>query len=52
MVLYFRQTLQAGKIYDALKVAADKVEIEGVSAKDALDEAQKTAEDAMSSVSK
>ena len=41
-----------GKIYDALKVAADKVEIEGVSAKDALDEAQKTAEEAMSSVSK
>lgn len=40
-----------GKIYDALKVAADKVEIEGVSAKDALDEAQKTAEDAMASVS-
>ena len=40
-----------GKIYDALKVAADKVEIEGVSAKDALDEAQKTAEDAMASIS-
>ncbi|WP_459479359.1 ABC transporter substrate-binding protein [Clostridium saccharoperbutylacetonicum] len=39
-----------GKIIDALKVAADKVEIENVSAKDALDEAQKTAQEAVESV--
>ncbi|AGF59110.1 multiple sugar transport system substrate-binding protein [Clostridium saccharoperbutylacetonicum] len=39
-----------GKIIDALKVAADKVEIENVSAKDALDEAQKTAQEAVDSV--
>jgi multiple sugar transport system substrate-binding protein len=36
-----------GKVYDALNVAADKVEIEGISAKDALDEAQKTAQAAL-----
>lgn len=39
-----------GKIIDALKVAADKVEIENVSAKDALDEAQKTAQEAVDAV--
>ncbi|SFC85641.1 ABC transporter substrate-binding protein [Clostridium uliginosum] len=33
-----------GKIYDALKIAADKVEIENIPAKEALDEAQKTAQ--------
>lgn len=36
-----------GKIYDALKIAADKVEIENISAKEALDEAQKTAQGAL-----
>jgi multiple sugar transport system substrate-binding protein len=36
-----------GKVYDALNVAADKVEIEGVPAKEALDEAQKTAQTAL-----
>ena len=36
-----------GAIKDALKVAADKVEIDGVSAKEALDEAQKTAQAAL-----
>lgn len=41
-----------GKILDALKIAADKVEIENVSAKEALDEAQKTAQEAIDSVSK
>jgi len=41
-----------GKIYDALKIAADKVEIENVSAKEALDEAQKTAQKALDSVNK
>lgn len=41
-----------GKIFDALKVAADKVEIEGVSAKEALDEAAKTAQAALDSVAK
>ena len=39
-----------GKIYDALKVAADKVEIEGVDAQKALDEAQKTAQAALDAV--
>lgn len=39
-----------GKILDALTVAADKVEIEGISAKEALDEAQKTAQEALDSV--
>lgn len=39
-----------GKIMDALTVAADKVEIEGISAKEALDEAQKTAQEALDSV--
>ncbi|WP_252237926.1 ABC transporter substrate-binding protein [Clostridium sp. VAP51] len=33
-----------GKIYDALKVAADKVELENVSAQEALDEAEKIAQ--------
>lgn len=36
-----------GAILDALKIAADKVEIDGVSAKEALDEAQKTAQAAL-----
>ena len=36
-----------GKITDALKIAADKVEIENVSAKEALDEAQKVAQEAL-----
>lgn len=39
-----------GKIYDALKIAADKVEIEGKPAKEALDEAQKTAQAALDAV--
>ena len=39
-----------GKIYDALSIAADKVEIEGISAKEALDEAQKTAQAALDSI--
>lgn len=39
-----------GKIWDALKVAADEVEIEGKSAKEALDKAQKTAQDALDAV--
>lgn len=36
-----------GAIKDALNVAADKVELDGVSAKEALDEAQKTAQKAL-----
>ena len=36
-----------GKVYDALKIAADKVEIDGTDAKEALDEAQKTAQEAL-----
>lgn len=36
-----------GAIMDALKIAADKVEIDGISAKEALDEAQKTAQSAL-----
>lgn len=39
-----------GKIWDALKIAADKVEIEGISAKEALDEAQATAQAALDEV--
>lgn len=39
-----------GKIWDALEIAADKVEIEGISAKEALDEAQKTAQAALDEV--
>lgn len=39
-----------GKILDALSIAADKVEIEGISAKEALDEAQKTAQEALDKV--
>lgn len=39
-----------GKIMDALKNAADKVEIENVPAKEALDEAQKIAQEALGSV--
>lgn len=39
-----------GKILDALSIAADKVEIEGISAKEALDEAQKTAQQALDKV--
>lgn len=37
----------SGAIYDALKIAADKVEIDGTSAKEALDEAQKAAQAAL-----
>ena len=36
-----------GKIFDALTIAADKVELENVPAKEALDEAQKTAQEAL-----
>jgi ABC-type sugar transport system, periplasmic component len=39
-----------GKIIDALKNAADKVEIENVPAKEALDEAQKIAQEALGSI--
>ncbi|MFT8342946.1 MAG: ABC transporter substrate-binding protein [Clostridium beijerinckii] len=39
-----------GKINDALRIAADKVEIENVSAKEALDEAQKAAQEALDKV--
>ena len=41
-----------GKISDALKIAADKVEIENVPAKEALDEAQKTAQEALDKLNK
>lgn len=41
-----------GQVYDALKIAADKVEIDNVSAKEALDEAQKTAQAALDAVNK
>lgn len=41
-----------GKISDALKIAADKVEIENVSAKEALDEAQKTAQEELDKLNK
>ncbi len=36
-----------GKIWDALSIAADEVEIEGISAQEALDRAQKTAQEAL-----
>ena len=36
-----------GKILDALSIAADKVELENVPAQEALDEAQKTAQEAL-----
>ena len=36
-----------GKILDALKIAADKVELENIPAKEALDEAQATAQEAL-----
>ncbi len=39
-----------GKIFDALAIAADKVELENVSAKEALEEAQKTAQEALDSM--
>jgi len=39
-----------GKIADALKIAADKVEIENISAKQALDEAQKIAQEALDKI--
>ncbi len=41
-----------GKIFDALTIAADKVEIEGISAKEALDEAAAAAQKALDSVAK
>ena len=46
------ETPTGGKVMDALRIAADKVEIEGISAKEALDEAQKTAQKALDSVNK
>lgn len=39
-----------GKILDALAIAADKVELENIPAKEALDEAQKTAQEALDGV--
>ena len=36
-----------GAVKDALKIAADKVEIEGISAQEALDEAQAAAQAAL-----
>ena len=36
-----------GKILDALKIAADQVELENVPAQEALDEAQATAQEAL-----
>lgn len=39
-----------GKIFDALRIAADQVELENVSAKEALDEAQKTAQAALDAI--
>lgn len=39
-----------GKIYDALSIACDQVEIENIPAKEALDEAQKTAQAALDEV--
>lgn len=39
-----------GKISDALKKAADKVELENVSAKEALDEAQKSAQEELDKI--
>ena len=41
-----------GEIYDALKIAADKVELEGISAKEALDEAAETAQKALDKANK
>ncbi len=41
-----------GKILDALKIAADKVQIENISAKEALDEAAKVAQSALDEVLK
>lgn len=39
-----------GQVYDALKIAADKIEIDNVPAQQALDEAQKTAQEALNAV--
>ena len=39
-----------GQVYDALKIAADKIEIDNVPAQQALDEAQKTAQEALDAV--
>lgn len=41
-----------GKVLDALSIAADQVEIEGISAQEALDEAQATAQKALDNVNK
>lgn len=41
-----------GKIMDALNIACDQVELENVPAKQALDQAQKTAQEALDAVSK
>lgn len=40
-----------GKIFDALSIAADKVELENIPAQQALDEAQKVAQEALDSMS-
>ena len=50
MDLSYRKIRQEEKLTDALSIAADKVEIEGISAKEALDEAQKTAQEALDNV--
>ena len=39
-----------GQVYDALKIAVDKIEIDNVPAQQALDEAQKTAQEALDAV--
>ena len=39
-----------GQVYDALKIAADKIEIDNIPAQQALDEAQKTAQEALDAV--
>lgn len=41
-----------GKLMDALKIAADKVELENISAKEALDEASETAQKELDKVAK
>ena len=41
-----------GKITDALSIAADKVELQNVDAKTALDEAVKTAQAALDEINK
>ncbi|WP_010242718.1 ABC transporter substrate-binding protein [Peptoniphilus rhinitidis] len=41
-----------GKITDALSIAADKVELQNIDAKEALDEAAKTAQEALDAINK